>query len=392
MLVPFLPNDQMSGGQTRWYNLIKHLSQKHKITLMTLIKDDWEKKFIPELNKYCEKVYIFRRPKSPWTFRNLLLTLVSFNPLVVIRNFSFNERRAIKKELNTQKYDIIHAETFYVMPHIPATKTPIVLVEPTIEFSVYQHYVNREVPWYLKPIYQFDVAKLRYWEKFYWRRATRLFAVSDDDKNIMNSEVQDLNIGVIPNGVDINYFNSKSEIVKKNPTILYVGNFKWMQNVEAVNILVSELWPKIKNSVQNAKLWLTGVNMPPILYGYAKNDPDIKITESLPDIREAYKGSTVLVAPIKGPGGTRLKVLEALASGLPVISTPVGVAGLGIESGKHALVTSDMNELVDFTVRLLKNKEFAVKIGEAGKKFVTEKFDWKNIVSKLDKVYEEITK
>src|SRR3989344_1486957 len=105
MLVPFLPNDQMSGGQTRWYNLIKHLSQKHKITLMTLIKDDWEKKFIPELNKYCEKVYIFRRPKSPWTFRNLLLTLISFNPLVVIRNFSFNERRAIKKELNSQKYD-----------------------------------------------------------------------------------------------------------------------------------------------------------------------------------------------------------------------------------------------------------------------------------------------
>src|SRR3989304_4034542 len=146
MLVPFLPIDQMSGGQTRWYHMIKNLSKENEITLMSLIKDDWEKKYIPEINKYCKKVYVFKRPKSPWTFRNLFLTLVSFNPLVVIRNFSLEERRAIKKELEDNKYDVIHAETFYVMPHIPKTTVPIVLVEPTIEFSVYRHYVDNEVP------------------------------------------------------------------------------------------------------------------------------------------------------------------------------------------------------------------------------------------------------
>jgi glycosyltransferase involved in cell wall biosynthesis len=392
MLVPFLPNTQMSGGQTRWYNLIKLLSRKHSITLMSLIKDDWERKFIPELSKYCDKVMVFKRPKSPWTFRNLFLTLISFNPLVVIRNLSLEERSAIKKELASHKYDLIHAETFYVMPHIPKTKIPIVLVEPTIEFSVYQHYVNTEVPAIFKPIYLFDVLKLRYWERYYWKRAGKLFAVSEEDKKVMQSEIPEIEVGVIPNGIDIDFFKEKKSLKNFSPTMLYVGNFKWMQNVEAVNILVTEVWPKVKEAVPDAVLWLVGVNMPLTIVEYAKNNKDIKITEGISDIRDAYKLSNVLVAPIKGPGGTRLKVLEAMASGLPVVSTPVGVAGLGLTQGEHALVAKNNEEITDMTIKVLKNKEFAGKIGKSGREFVAANFDWKSIVGRLDKIYSELIK
>lgn len=389
MLVPFLPNDQMSGGQTRWYNLIKYLSKTHKITLMTLIKDDWEKKFIPELSKYCEKVMVFKRPKSPWTFRNLFLTLISFNPLVVIRNFSLEERSAIKKELENNDYDIIHAETFYVMPHIPKTKTPIILVEPTIEFSVYKHYVDNEVNPILRPIYMFDVMKLKFWEKFYWRRASQLFAVSEDDKKVMQSEIPNINVGVVPNGIDINYFNDKKVDVEISPRILYVGNYKWMQNVEAVNILIRDIWPEIKSQVKGVRLWLVGVNMPQILIDYSKNDKDIIISEGLKDIREAYKKSTVLVAPIKGPGGTRLKVLEAMASGLPVVSTSVGVAGLGAVAGRDVLIGNKLREIIQLTITILKDRNFAVKIGSTGKLFVENNYDWHKIVDNLNKAYEK---
>ena len=215
MLVPYLPTITMSGGQTRWYHLIKHLSEKHEITLMSLIKDEEEREYLPQIEKYCKKVYVFKRPKSPWTFRNLFLTLISFNPLVVIRNLSLEERTAIKHELASHKYDLIHAETFYVMPHIPKTKIPIILVEPTIEYSVYQHYVDNEVGPLLRPIYMFDVIKLRLWEKFYWKRAERLFAVSEDDKTVMQREIPNINVGVISNGVDLDFFESKKVVKKK---------------------------------------------------------------------------------------------------------------------------------------------------------------------------------
>ncbi len=392
MLLPFLPIDQMSGGQTRWYHLIKVLSKKHKITVMSLIRGDKEKElsFLPEIKKYCEKVLVFDRPKSPWTIRNLFLTLVSFNPLVVIRNFSLEERSAIKKELENSKYDLIHAETFYVMPHIPKTNIPIVLVDPTIEFSVYQHYVDNEVPFIFKFIYLFDVIKLKWWEKYYWRRASKVFAVSEEDKEIMENELPGVEIGIIPNGVDVANFEKMKLKRKDPPRVLYHGDYKWMQNVEAVNILITKVWPLIKKRVRGVKLWISGRSIPARTLSLASKDLDIEISESPKDNREVFKAASVIVAPIMSPGGTRLKVFESMASDLPVVSTPIGVAGLKIKSGVEAMVASEPEVLADMAVQILQDKNLAKRLATAGKKYVLENFSWESIVEDLNKEYSKL--
>lgn len=392
MLLPFLPIDQMSGGQTRWYHLIKFLSKNHKITVVSLIRGDKEKElsYLPQIEKYCEKIMVFDRPKSPWTIRNLFLTLITFNPLVVMRNFSLEERKAITKELQEKDYDMIHAETFYVMPHIPKTDVPIVLVDPTIEFSVYQHYVDNEVPFIFKFIYLFDVIKLKWWEKYYWKKANRVFAVSEEDKEIMEGELPGVKVGIIPNGVDVRYFEEK-KVKRFDPArILYHGDYKWMQNVEAVNILIKEVWPLIKDKAKNVKLWITGRSIPKDILELAKKDKDIILNESPKDNREVFKTASVLVTPIMSPGGTRLKVLEAMASDLPVVSTPVGVAGLNIKKGTHALVSSDISELAEMTVKVLQDEKLSDQLALEGKRFVSNNFDWQSIVGNLEKVYADL--
>ena len=269
-------------------------------------------------------------------------------------------------------------------------RSPIVLVDPTIEFSVYQHYVDNEVPFIFKFIYLFDVIKLKWWEKYYWRKANKVFAVSEEDRLIMKNELRDVNVGIIPNGVDVRYFEEKKVKRSMPQRVLYHGDYKWMQNVEAVNILIKEVWPLIKSKTKSVKLWITGRSIPKDIIELAKKDKDIILSESPKDNRDVFKTASVTVTPIMSPGGTRLKVLEAMASDLPVVSTPVGVAGLNIKKGVHALVSSDVRELADMAAKVLKYDKLSARLASEGKKFVANNFDWQAIVADLDKVYAKL--
>jgi glycosyltransferase involved in cell wall biosynthesis len=391
MLVPYLPTITMSGGQTRWYNIIKYLSKRHEITLYSLIKDESERRFIPELKKYCKKVRVFSRPKKPWTIRNVLLSVFGPYPLLVIRNQSLEERSAIQQELKDNKYDLIHAETFYVMPHLGKTNVPTILVEQTIWHNVYKHYVMHEVPLILRPFYLQDVYKIMFWEKHYWGKADRLFAVSEEDRIAMQKLVPKKEVGIIPNGVDSSFFEKKKIDRKVPPRILYgVTNFEWLQNQEATEELIKKVWPKIKKQNKKVRVWIVGRKIPRWLKIMAKENKRIEITENIPDARDAYRAASVMVAPIKGSGGTRLKILEAMAAGLPVVSTGVGVAGLKIKDGKQALIANTPAGLARKALELINNPKKAEKVGKIGKKHVKKYFDWNRVVKLHDPIYKDL--
>lgn len=389
MLTPYLPYPLMSGGQTRSFNLIKNLSRKHEITLFSLIKDEKEKENVSELLKYCKKVSVFNRSKSPWTVRNILLTGFGLYPFLVIRNLSSEEKVAIKKELSENKYDLIHAETFYVMPHIPKTLVPILLVEQTIEYLVYKHFVEKQSPRLLRPLLGLDILKLKYWETHFWKQARKVVAMSDSDRKEMNKLASGLSIDIVPNGIDINHFSKKERDIGGAKKVLYVGNFTWLQNSEAVKILVNTVWPKIKREIPDAKLWVVGTHMSPEIKSLAS--VDIEVTEGLEDIRDAYRKASVLIAPIKGPGGTRLKILEAMASALPVATTSVGAEGLGVKDGREALIRDGMEDLAKAAIDILKDVSMAKSLGERGRNFVEKNYTWDDSAQKLDRIYKEVT-
>lgn len=388
MLTPYLPFPLLSGGQTRSYNLIKNLSQKHEVTLFSLIKDEKEKQFVGELEKFCRKVAVFKRSKTPWTLRNLALTAFGPYPFLVIRNLVSQERKIIEKELDSKKYDLIHAETFYVMPHLPKTSVPVLLVEQTIEYLVYKHYMEEQAPFYLRPFLWLDVFKLKFWESYFWREAKKVVVVSEADHQEMDKLVPGLDIEIVPNGIDQAYFSVKKRQTSDVPRVLYVGNFAWLQNVEAVEILVNQVWPKLKRAIPRAKLWIVGMNINNYIRGLASTD--IEITECIPDIRDAYQAASVLVTPIKGPGGTRLKILEAMASGLPVVTTSVGAEGLGVTDNKEVLIRDNFSDLAEAAILVLKDQSLAKSLGIRGKRFVELNYTWKQSARKLDEIYEEV--
>lgn len=388
MLTPYLPFPPMTGGQTRSYNLIKRLSELgHEITLFSLVKNDKEKQGVEGLQKICQKVRIFERPSKPWTLENIMMTGFSSFPFLVIRNWAKGEKKAVEEELEKGGYDLIHAETFYVMPHIPKTNLPIVLVDQTIEYKVYQHFVENFKYSLLKPLLSIDVSKLKFWELAYWKKARKVIAMSEDDKKIMLSQAKGLDVDIVPNGVDAKHFAEKVVDKSQDPVILYLGNFTWLQNREAVEILMDKVWPKIANGIPNAKLWIIGKDAKQF-FGNLESDK-IRVDE-VKDVREAYQGATVLVAPIYGAGGTRYKNFEAFASGLPVITTSIGIGGTDAIDGKEVIVRDEPAEIAKAAFELIENKKKYQAISENAKKMVKEKYDWDPIAKHLSKIYESL--
>ena len=390
MLTPYLPYPLHSGGQIRTYNLLKKLAKDHEVTLYALIKDWSEQDGLSQLAPLCHIIRLFKRSQKPFTITNVLRTAVSSFPFLVMRNHVSGMTTAIEEELNTNTYDLIHAETFYMMPHIPETTVPTLLVEQTIEYLGYESYAKK-APTILRPFLNIDIGKLKKWEKHYWNHCDQLVVMSQEDKAFVAKHLlRDIPISVVENGVDSEWFSQVKRREPSAPTILFVGTFRWLPNQEAVRILVQKIWPSVKKVLPSARLAIVGAAPTAEVLSFAQSDPSISVSGNIPDIREAFATSHVLAAPVWSGKGTRYKVLEALAAGTPVVATSTAVEGLSIKSGTEAIVVDDSEKFADALIKLLQSTAQRDKLREAGRTFVKQQFDWKLIAGKLDSIYRRI--
>jgi len=392
MLTPYLPYPATDGGQIRSFNLIKHLSKKHEITLYSYIRfrDKNQEKDIQVLKKYCRKVEVVNRGKT-WTLSNILRTGFSLYPFLISIYRSPLLREKIRKELASEQYDLIHAETFYVMPYIPKTSVPVILVEQTINYKVFEHYVMTNKWLILKPLLWIDVQKLKFWETYYWKKAVRVTAVSDADAAVMKAHVPGLKVQIIANAIGQDFENLPTT-THYNHDILFMGNYKWMQNWEAAEVLIKDVFPLIKKAIPDSRLIIAGQFIRKEFKGYESKDlviNDLKPDDG-PGVARAMRTGGVLVAPIYGPGGTRLKILGAAAAMLPVVTTPTAASGLSFRNGESILIGKTPADLARLTTELLRSKDAYRKIVMRAKKIVEQKYSWESVAKKLETVYKDV--
>jgi glycosyltransferase involved in cell wall biosynthesis len=389
MIMPYFPYPTSSGGQIRSNNLIKHLSKSHEITLVSLIKTDEEKKYIKYLSPYCEKIFIFKRSQKPFTFSNVIKAGFSTHPFLVVRNFSTTASKALPDIINEGKFDIIHAETFYVIPNLPETKVPLVLVDQTIEFEVYKHYVQKYRFPFLRPLLSIDVLKLRRWEVYYWKKSSVTVAVSQRDAKIMKSAVPNLDIKVVPNGVGEDLIEDVQ--IRYNKYILFMGNYSWLQNVEAAKILAKSVFPNIIKHLPGTKLIIAGQFTKKIENLSSENISIVDIQgDDVASVKKYYNSCGLMIAPLYGPGGSRLKILGAMAAKLPVITTSIGISGIKATHQKNVLIGDSPEDLAKLAIRILNNKDLYKKIAINARKFVLENYSYESIAKQYELIYEKL--
>lgn len=379
MVSSFLPFPLTSGGHIRLYNLIKELSNRHEVTLVCEKRNVQAEKDIQEVKKLCKEVFVVERKKQ-WSIKNIVKTGFSPYPFLLVGHKSKEMKTILADELAKNTFDVIHIETFYVMQNLPLTSLPVVLVEHNIEYLVYRRYAG-VAPFLFSLFLYVDVFKLWYWEDYFWKKANRLVAVSEIEKKLMKHE----NVSVVPNGVDLQQFPYKPKKPEDEKRVLFLGDFKWIQNRESMKWILKEVWP-ILSQKKYIVLWIVGTNIPEEFKKEASKTICIEENSSL-STQEILQRSDVMVSPVRVGGGTSYKILESMATGVPVVTTSLGAQGLGAKNLEEMMVRDDPLAFAQSVERVLEDVAVRNKIIKNARKLIEEKHDWKIISKQLEEVY-----
>lgn len=380
-----LPYPLYSGGQIRIYNLLKRLSKKHQITLVSFIRDDKERALKKEL-AFCKEVIMIKRGFA-WQPKYILRALFSSYPFLLSTYVHSGMHRLLAKRLATGAYDVVHLEPFYVWPSIPHTHVPVVVAEHNIEYTVYRRYVSGTKFPFLRPLLSWDVSKIFFWERHVWRNATAVTAVSPSDARVIETYLSH-DIAIVPNGVDVSAFTYKRPQKTGTKRIVFVGNFRWLPNRQAAEELVTKIWPHVKKQHPDALLRIVGKHMNDDLKNAVRAAGGQAMTD-VSDIRSIYHDADMLVAPHTIPGGTKYKMLEAMASGLPIVTTSEGMEGLDAHPGEHYLEAYTKGEFVSQISTLWHNYDLSVRLTQNSRKLVEEKYSWDEIARTQDSVWKD---
>ena len=384
LISSFLPYPLLSGGNIRLYNLLKYLSKNHEITLVCEKRNYQKESDIKRVEEVCEKVITVPRKKQ-WSISNILKSAFSNKPFLMVGHDLPEMKKILKDLLLSQKFDLIHVETFYVLHNLPKTDIPIVLAEHNIEHLIYKRF-SKNAFFLLRPFLSMDVWKLKREERSAWNKATVLVSVSEKEKELMGREAF-----VIPNGADVEKFKLKKFKKDRIRKILFLGDFKYIQNVDAASWIIKKIWPLVLANNKNTLLWIVGKNV-------SQKLGDIRgksvIFEDNPTLQteKIFQEADILLAPIRVGGGTSLKILEAMASGLSVVTTPLGNEGIGAKEGEEILVAKEPWEFANKITDILLDEGKLSEMGKKARSFIEQNYKWEKIAEKLDSVYKRTIK
>lgn len=396
-LISQIPYPLDTGAKIRSYNLIKHLVQHHQITLVSFQNTTEDIQKVHALRNFCTDVKTIPRSDVNRTINKyglLFLNLFSYYPYNIQKQYSRKMERVIANWTNEGKFDLLHCDSLQVSRNaLSLNSLPKILTEHNLESVIFRRYCEKETNLIKKLYIYLQWLKLRRYEEMACKSFDYCVACSEHDKKILSDMVDSQKIHVIPNGVDTEYFrptNHHLSLRTYSPqpnSLIFTGSMDWLPNEDAMVYFTSCIFPLIKKKIPKVMLSIVGRNPTKKLKGLTKEDRSIEVTGRVDDVRPYIARSSVYVVPLRIGSGTRLKILEAMAMGKPVISTTIGCEGIEATPGENIMVADDPKDFAEKTVELLRDSELRQKIGRAGRLLVEERYDWQRIAKLLDHVW-----
>ena len=390
LLTPQIPYPPQQGTTIRNYNLIRQLAKTHEIHLLSLDEEPGRLASCGPLIELCRTAAAF--PIAPRSMgKRLRATLLSPLPDMALRLRSDELEDGLATRLSGQDFDVIQAEGIEMASHIlslPRGKPTIVFDDHNAEYVLQKRAFETDAllpsrwPAALYSLIQWR--KLGNYERRVCRHADRVVVCSQADRLALERLVPELPVSVIPNGVDIDYY--QPEDVEIPNRLVFTGKMDFRPNVDAVLWLYDEVIPRLRELVPGIHLCVAGKNPHPRL-SPLRRDLEVTLTGQVPDIRPYISQAALYVVPLRIGGGTRLKVLEAMAMGKAVLSTSLGCEGLDVTPGRDIILADTPEDFALKAAALLNDPPTRKVMGRRARKLVEERYDWRTIIPRFDAVY-----
>lgn len=381
------PYPTTSGGKVRAYNLLKHAKKKENIILFSFTRPDYKTIYKDELEKLAiSTIETFPRKKV----RDLqnMQTFISNRSLFNVLYFDKKIVQRLHEVVVSEKIDIIHYESLYTAYYADSSFTQQgvkqVYGSENIEYVLYKKYAEQSAPFLLRPGYTIQAKRIQREEERISHTVDALLAVTSAEVTYFNDLTQKP-VYEIPNGVDLTQFRFAPRKKVKETIILFVGNFDYFPNIEAVRFFYEQVFSKLEDD--SLRFQIVGKKASSLPY---VSDPRVLAIDFIDDIRDAYADAAVFVCPIRIGGGTNFKLLEAMAMGVPVVSFSDRVKDIGAKDG-HDVLLADEPELFQKHVSTLLSDEAIVhRLTKNARTLIEEKFSWTVIGNELNRAWKEV--
>ena len=394
----FVPWPPVAGALIRSFHLVREISGHCEVALLCLnqkarlpspkLVEDARRNLAP----LCALIEILPIPAEAWSFSRERVVIQS-----ALSGRSYDEvwlrSRALTARLaevvKSFRPDVIHFDTVGLAPQAAALpKTPLILNHHNIESQMMERRSSLEPAPLMRAMLRRQARALARLECSTATRFHSHLVVSELDGERLSSLIPGAYIEVIPNGVDLEYFGALSPTRAFAPhSLVFAGGLDWYPNRTAVSWLINEIFPRLRARFPDATATIIGRNPPPDFLRIAEQTPGLSFTGFVDDIRPLIAASAVYACPIFDGGGTRLKILDALAQQIPLVATTMAVEGVGVVSGRHALLADTADEFADCVATIFSDPARGVEIASAGRRLVEQNFGWPSIGSRLVAAY-----
>jgi glycosyltransferase involved in cell wall biosynthesis len=399
LLTQVLPYPPDSGPKVKTFNLLRYLAEHHEVTLVSLVRSQAEAARARALQPYCAEVYTIPLVRSKLRDAFYLLrSMLTGESFIVIRDTSSTLQRLLADLAGRSQFDIVHADQLTMAQFaldLPAGAR--ILDEHNAVWGITRRMAERHGLGPRRLFLDLETRRLRRYEAQVCGRFERVLTVSEPDSWALRLGMQEAGLAeqaadrfdTVPIAVDT---EAEQPVTREHSprTILSMATMFWPPNVEGVLWFALQVYPLIKAECGEARFAVVGARPPQRVRRLAEEDPSIEVTGYVDDPRPYLESSAALIVPVHAGGGMRVKILEALARGIPVVSTTIGYEGIELTPGEHLLVGDSPQEFAAAVVQLLQSPALGRRIARSGRALVERHYDWRVVNPRVGEVYERL--